>query len=167
MELIVNLKKQTVRAFMVLAVVVWSNHLMAQSVADSSAAGKGMTAGMDIRTMAKVANLHHYPLPDDVLVYQKQLELTPEQLAKLQAIIKTLNLKKAEIRQSVTANEKTLNKLFDTRKPEEGALIFYGNRYGLYEGEMRTAVLNACAQTGKVLTPRQNTKFEQLQKPND
>jgi Spy/CpxP family protein refolding chaperone len=167
MKLITGMRKQLLKVIIITVYSALYSGVMAQSLTDTTAAGKGMPVGMDIRALAKTATLRHYPLPDDVLGYQKQVELTAAQVSQLQAIIKTLNMKKAEIRQSVTANEKILNKLFDSRKPEEGALIFYGNRYGLYEGEMRTAVLNACAQTGRVLTPRQNTKFEQLQKPNE
>lgn len=127
----------------------------------------GSPVGMDLRAMAKVATVHHYPLPDDVWMYHKELQLTAEQLTQLNSIIKILNLKKAEISQSMRLNESTLEKIFAGRKPDDGLLIFCGNRYGLYEGEMRTAVLNACAQAGKLLTPRQNTKFEQLHKANN
>lgn len=139
----------------------------AQTSVITDKAQEGMPLGMNIRTMALVATIHHYPLPHDVMALQRELQLSPEQVGKLNVIIKTLNLKKAEISQSVRLNEQTLDKIFDLRKPDDGRLIFFGNRYGLYEGEMRTAVLTACAQTAQVLTPRQNTKFEQLHKPID
>lgn len=134
--------------------------------ADSISA-KGMPAGMDIYTMAKVAVMHHCPLPDEVLASKVQLKLDAAQQGKLAAIIKTLNLKKAEISQSVRLNEGTLNQMFASRKLSDGALIFYGNRYGLYEGEMRTAVLTACYETAQVLTSGQIAKFEQIKNHND
>lgn len=147
---------------------LWSCTLIAAAQpADTTAAAKGMPAGMDIYKLAKVATSQHYPLPDEVMFYQKQLTLTAAQLSRMTAIIKTLNLKKAEISQSVTLNERTLQKLFATRKAQESNLIFYGNRYGLYEGEMRTAVLVACTLTARVLTPLQINRFEQLQKNAD
>lgn len=125
-------------------------------------ANKDMPIGMDIYNMARVATEHHYPLPEEVFAIKIQLGLDALQSKKLSSIIQTLNLKKQEISQSVALNEKRLNQLFASRKLDDGTIIFYGNRYGLYEGEMRTALLTACIQTAQVLTPKQMTKFEQI-----
>ena len=73
-------------------------------------------------------------------------------------------MKKAEVGQSVIRNEKMLDSIFRTRRVDEGSVIFYGNRYGLYEGEYRTALLMACYKTQKLLTDRQIKRFEALQK---
>ncbi len=137
-----------------------SNPLPEDSIA--AIANKGMPYGMEIHELAKPASLYHYPLPDEVMAYRKQLQLDNTQLGKLNAIIEALNLKKLEISQSVTRNEKALNQLFSGHQLNDGSLIFFGNRYGLYEGEMRTAVLMACYQTRQVLMPKQLTKFEQI-----
>jgi hypothetical protein len=120
--------------------------------------------GKDINHMAYVAELHHYPSPDKMLQYKKELDLSPTQITQLISIIKTLNMKKAEVGQSVIRNEKMLDSIFRTRRVDEGSVIFYGNRYGLYEGEYRTALLMACYKTQKLLTDRQIKRFEALQK---
>ncbi len=137
----------------------------ADTASQASAAHDDMPAGMDSRKMAQGAVNNHYPLPGDVLRYQKQMDLSPLQISRLTAANKTLSLKKREVSQSVTLNEKTLDKIFKSHRLNEGAIVFYGNRYGLYEGEMRSAILTACFQAAQVLTARQIARFEQLQKP--
>jgi len=116
--------------------------------------------------MAYVAELNHYPLPDKLLQYKKELDLSPSQIAGITAILKTLQMKKLEIGGSVIRNERMLDSLFRTHKLDDGIIIFYGNRYGLYEGEYRTALLTACYKTQKLLTDRQIKQFEALQKHN-
>lgn len=122
--------------------------------------------GVDINHMARVAELNHYPSPDKMLGLKKELDLSPTQITQLTSIMKTLQMKKAEIGQSVIRNEKMLDSIFRTRRVDEGSVIFYGNRYGLYEGEYRTALLIACYKTQKLLTDRQIKQFEALQKHN-
>ncbi len=122
--------------------------------------------GRDLNNMAYVAVLNHYPQPELLLTYKKELDLSPSQIAAISAINKLLHLKKIEIGGSVIRNERTLDSLFRTGKIDEGTIIFYGNRYGLYEGEYRTSVLQACYKTQKLLTDRQIKKFEALQKHN-
>jgi hypothetical protein len=67
---------------------------------------------------------------------------------------------------SIVSNERTLDSLFRYHKIDEGNLIFYTNRHGLYQGELKNAILYACFATQKVLTPQQITRFESLQKPD-
>lgn len=122
--------------------------------------------GIDLNKMAFVAELNHYPSPDKMLQYKKELDLSPTQITQLTAILKTLQMKKAEVGGSVIRNEKLLDSIFRTHKVDEGVIIFYGNRYGLYQGEYRTALLTACYQTQKLLTDRQIKRFEALQKHN-
>lgn len=121
--------------------------------------------GPGLQEMALPATLNRYPMPDDVLRLKKELKLTDAQLKKITAINQYLQLKKTEIGQSVIRNEKKLDELFQTQKVDEGSITFYGNRYGLYEGEYRTSVLLACYNTYNVLTPQQTARFWQLKKP--
>jgi hypothetical protein len=120
--------------------------------------------GTDIGNKAYVAELNHYPLPDKLLQYKKELDLSPSQISGITAILKQLQMKRLEIGASVIRNERLLDSMFRTKKIDEGIIIFYGNRYGLYEGEYRAAVLTACFKTQKLLTERQIKKFEALQK---
>ncbi|MDT3404344.1 hypothetical protein [Mucilaginibacter terrae] len=121
--------------------------------------------GPGLENMALPATLNRYPMPDDVLRYKKELKLTPEQVKKITEISKYLQLKKTEIGQSVIRNEKKLDELFSTQKVDEGSIAFYGNRYGLYEGEYRTSVLMACYNTYNALNPQQTKQFWKLKKP--
>lgn len=120
--------------------------------------------GTDLENHSYVAELNHYPLPDGVLKFKKELDLSPIQVTKLNEVIKMMKLKKTEVGISVIRNERTLDSLFRTGRLDEGSIIFYGNRYGLYEGEYRTALLIACFNTRKLLTAQQLKKFEAIQK---
>lgn len=122
--------------------------------------------GIDINNKGYVAELNHYPLPDKISRYKKELDLSPNQITRINEINKVLRMKKLEIGESVIRNEKMLDSFFRTRKLDEGMIIFYGNRYGLYEGEYRTAVLEACYNTERLLSAWQIKKFEALQKHN-
>jgi hypothetical protein len=121
--------------------------------------------GPALEEMALPATLNRYPMPDDVLRFKKELKLTTDQVNKITAISKYLQLKKTEIGQSVLRNEKKLDDMFRSQKLDEGSITFYGNRYGLYEGEYRTSILLACYNTYNTLNPQQTTRFWQLKKP--
>jgi len=121
--------------------------------------------GPALEQMALPATLNKYPMPDDVLRLKKELKLTDAQVKKITTISQYLQLKKTEIGQSIIRNEKKLDELFQTKKVNEGSITFYGNRYGLYEGEYRTSVLLACYNTYNTLTPQQTTQFWKLKKP--
>jgi len=45
-------------------------------------------------------------------------------------------------------------------------LVVSDNRYGLYQGELRNAILQSCLTTRSLLSPAQIKKYESLQKGN-
>ena len=59
-------------------------------------------------------------------------------------------------------NERVMDSLFRYKKINNGTLIFYTNRYGLYQGELRNALLQACVKTEAVLTSTQIKKYNAL-----
>lgn len=118
-------------------------------------------AGAD---MAMVAEMNHYPMPDKVLKLKYELDLSPTQVKKLEEINNYMRRRRLQIGGSVINTEKALDSLFRTNKIDDGTLIFYTNRYGLYQGELKNALLQACFATEKVLAPQQITRFEALQK---
>jgi len=122
--------------------------------------------GDDIYGMSLAAELNHYPLPDKILKFKKELNLGPLQITKISAIAKELHRKKLEMGLTIIDNEKTIDSLFRTNKVDNGSLIFYANRYGLYQGEIRNAILQACLATRNLLSQQQVNKFEALQKVN-
>jgi len=116
--------------------------------------------------MAYVAEVHHYPMPEKVLKYKKELGLSPEQIAKLTEINIHLHRLRLQIGGSIIANEKALDLMFAQNTVDDGTLIYYTNRHGLYQGELRNALLQACVATKKAITPEQMKLFDTLQKPN-
>ena len=120
-------------------------------------------AGADL---ALVAEIHHYPMPERVLKFKKELGLSTEQITKLMEINTHMHRLRVQIGGSIIANEKTLDLMFAQNTVDNGNLIFYTERHGLYQGELRNAILQACIATRKTLTPEQMNKFDTLQKPN-
>lgn len=122
--------------------------------------------GDDLDNMSLAGDLNHYPSPDNVLKYKKQLDLSPIQVGQLTKLSSELHRKKIEMGANIIRNEKMLDSLFHSRYIDEGSLIFYTNRSGLYYGEMKGAILMACYNTEKLLTPAQIKKLEALEKTN-
>ena len=120
--------------------------------------------GGDFDDMALAAVLNHYPLPDSALKYKVQLGLNPEQLTKLRDVSLALHRKKVEMGDNIIRNEKKLDTLFKIKQADDGTIIFYTNRYGLYLGEIRNAVLQACYKTENILSDQQISKLETLEK---
>ncbi|HEX3386280.1 MAG TPA: hypothetical protein VHS53_13865 [Mucilaginibacter sp.] len=116
--------------------------------------------------MALVGELNHYPMPDKALKYKGPLQLNPGQITQLKDIVANLQRKKKEMGENFIRNEKMLDTLFHTRQIDNGTLIFYTNRYGLYTGEVRNAVLQACLKTEAILSDVQIKKLESLLKTN-
>ncbi|QEC76102.1 hypothetical protein [Mucilaginibacter ginsenosidivorax] len=121
--------------------------------------------GEDIYNMPPVALLNHYPTPDVAIQFKKEAGLSPAQIAKIEAIAKELKRKRIEMGGFIVTNEKKLDDLL-SKGTDEGSIIFYGNRSGLYYGELRDAILVACYNTWKLLSPAQIKKLETLQNHN-
>lgn len=119
--------------------------------------------GEDLYNMALPATLNHYPMPDDVIKHKKQLDLSPDQTAKITALGKELHRKRVEMGPIIIKNERMLDSLFRTHSIDDGTLIFYANRYGLYQGELRNAILQACYATEKLLAPAQVKKLTAIE----
>jgi hypothetical protein len=116
--------------------------------------------------LALVATVHHYPMPEKVLKLKKELNLSPAQVKNLTDINTHMHRLRVQVGGSIIDNEKTIDLLFAQNNVDNGNLIFYINRYGAYQGELRNAILQACIATKKELTPEQMKLFDTLQKPN-
>ena len=112
--------------------------------------------------MSLVGELNHYPLPDKALKYKVQLGLNPGQVTKLKDLAANLQRKKREMGENIIRNERMLDTLFRKKQIDDGTVIFYTNRYGLYMGEVRNAVLQACLNTEAILSDTQIKKLESL-----
>ncbi|WP_426668880.1 hypothetical protein ACPPVU_21970 [Mucilaginibacter sp. McL0603] len=120
--------------------------------------------GSDFDDMALVGAMNHYPLPDEALKYKVQIGLNPGQITKLKDIAEELHRKKVEMGQNIIKNEKMLDSLFHSKRVIDGTIIFYSNRYGLYLGEIRNAVLQACYKTENILSDDQIKRLEAARK---
>ena len=123
-----------------------------------------LITGKDIYGMSLAAELNHYPLPEKAVKYKKELNLTTEQVNRITAIDKELTRKKLEMGRIIIHNERALDSIFVYNRLDSGSLIFYANRYGLYQGELRNAILQACLATANLLTHSQIRKLDALQK---
>jgi hypothetical protein len=119
--------------------------------------------GEDMYNMAAAAVLNHYPAPDQVLSVKDKLKLDDAQVSKISAINTELIRKKKEMGMFIIRNERAIDSLFRGKKINDGNLIYYTNRYGIYQGELRNAILQACLKTQKLLTAKQINKFKRLQ----
>ncbi|WP_419802805.1 hypothetical protein [Mucilaginibacter sp.] len=109
-----------------------------------------------------VADHNQYPSPQNVLNWQKQLQLNDRQKFVINQINTELKRKVIEMNNFLITNERTLDSLFRYKKINNGKLIYYTNRYGLYQGELRNALLQACVKTEAVLTSTQIKKYKVL-----
>ncbi|MES2377449.1 MAG: hypothetical protein V4553_12760 [Bacteroidota bacterium] len=120
-------------------------------------------AGEDL---ARVAEMNHYPLPDKVLKWRNEMDLSPIQIKKITEASAYLRRRRLQIGGSIIDTEKMLDSMFRYNKVQDGNLIFYATRYGSYQGELRNAFLQACLSTQKLLSQQQMSKYESLQKRN-
>ncbi|MGI4022152.1 MAG: hypothetical protein ACRYFA_11650 [Janthinobacterium lividum] len=109
-----------------------------------------------------VADRNQYPSPQKVLLWQKELLLNDRQKAAIGLINKEMQRKTIEMNNFLITNEGALDSLFKLKKINNGLLIFYTNRYGLYQGELRNALLQACLKTEAILTATQLKKYDTL-----
>ncbi|WP_419701034.1 hypothetical protein [Mucilaginibacter sp. NFX135] len=123
--------------------------------------------GEDVyNNLALPAQINHFPMPDQAIKFKKELGLSPNQVTKITAIATELHRKRVEMGSFIIKNEQTLDELFRKQRLNNGDVIFYATRSGLYYGELRNAILQACLSTGDLMAPQQIKKLETLQNPN-
>lgn len=112
--------------------------------------------------LARAAELNNYPGPMHVLELQKELKLTAPQKTKLEAARDEMKRKAIEMGGFIIQEEKKLNNLFAASKIDEGSIIYYTNKIGLYQGELRNAHLQAHLKARRILTPDQISRYNKL-----
>jgi hypothetical protein len=110
----------------------------------------------------RVAELHHYPAPATVLRFTRELKLSQNQVIQVKDINAYLQRKVLEMGRIILEEEKKLDDLFISGKVESGSLIYRTQQYGLYQGELRNAHLQAHLKTRAVLTKDQVKKYDHL-----
>ncbi|MRX48009.1 hypothetical protein [Pedobacter puniceum] len=112
--------------------------------------------------MILVAETNNYPSPQKALQYAQQLNLSAVQKTQITQILSEMNRKAKEMNNFILAQEDKLNTLFKEQKVNDGSLIFYTNKIGALQGELRNAYLKAYIATKKVFTTNQLNKYKQL-----
>lgn len=120
--------------------------------------------GEDFYNMSLVADVNKYPSAEQALKYKKELDLSPSQVTALTGITTELKRKKIEMGNFMVTNETKLDALFRAKKISESDLIYYTNRYGLYMGELRNAILKTYVAAYNLLSPEQIAKLNKLKK---
>lgn len=110
----------------------------------------------------RVAELNHYPNPATVLKFSKELKLNPNQVIQLKEINAYLQRKILDMGRIIIEEEKRLDDMFHSGQVDDGSLIYRTQQYGLYQGELRNAHLQAHLKTRKVLSAEQVKKYDQL-----
>jgi len=120
--------------------------------------------GDDLYNLSLVADLNNYPAADKALKYKKEIDLSPTQVTNLTKINNGLQFKKKEMGAIIVRNERVIDSLFRSNKLNDGVIIFYTNRYGIYQGELRNAILQAAFKTRELLSPQQINRLRALKK---
>lgn len=119
------------------------------------------TTGKDV-SMGLIAEVNGYPSPAKVMALSKKLSLSENQKNSINTILKEINRKALEMGKFIIAEETKLNKLFENKTINEGSLVFYTNKIGALQGELRNAYLKAHLKTHKILTPTQLKKYAEI-----
>ena len=156
-------------------ILFMANNTLAQAQLDTGSHSKNATSpdlslsqfdafktSRNINGLTDVAAHNHYPTPEKVLLWQKQLQLNDRQKIAITQINTALERKVKEMNGFLITNERTIDSLFRYKKVNNGLLIYYTNRYGLYQGELRNALLQACLKTEAQLTATQIKKYDNL-----
>lgn len=109
-----------------------------------------------------IAEVNNYPSPGSVLQLAKELSLTTDQKHQVNMIHIELNRKVKEMGGFLIKEQTKLNQLFETRKIDEGSLIYYTNKIGALEGELRNAYLRAHLRTSTLLSAQQLKKYQDI-----
>lgn len=112
--------------------------------------------------MGLIAEVNGYPSPIKALALSNRLQLSTIQKNQLQVIATELKRKNKEMGEFIFDQETKLNSLFASQKINEGSLIYFTNKIGALQGELRNAYLKAHFRTRKILNPTQLKIYKEL-----
>ncbi len=117
--------------------------------------------GLD-KGYSRAAELNNYPGPENIIRYQKELNLSDVQKSQLKKVISDKRFKVLEMGGFILSKEKMMNDMFASGKADDGSIIYYTNQMGLYDAELRNAYLQANLKTRRILTPDQIKKYYKI-----
>ena len=128
--------------------------LSEQQIADLNA-GRGMG-------LALAAELNGYPGPMHAIELANQLQLSPEQITKLQALFASMKAEAIPLGAALISQERKLNDEFANRKITVASLEAATQDIGATQGALRAAHLKYHLATVAVLTQEQVARYNEL-----
>lgn len=122
---------------------------------DAYLTGKGMG-------LAKAAELNGYAGPKHVLELASQLDLTPAQRAKTEALFASMVSDASASGRLLIAEERKLDQLFATKAMTPELLARALAEIGALQAKVRAVHLQAHLAQVAILTPEQNRRYAQL-----
>jgi Spy/CpxP family protein refolding chaperone len=122
---------------------------------DAYLSGKGMG-------LAKAAELNGYPGPAHVLAMATELDLSPDQKQRTEALFTSMEGKATDLGHALIEQERELDRQFasKTATPESVAVTL--QRIGELQAKVRGAHLQAHLAQLEILTPSQVAKYQEL-----
>jgi hypothetical protein len=128
--------------------------LSAQEVSDLLV-GKGMG-------FAKAAELNGYPGPMHVLELAAQLQLTPDQTSKTEALFKKVNARAVDIGRQLVEEERALDRQFSSKSITPASLQSSLERIATLQAELRRTHLETHLEQTALLSDTQIAAYSKL-----
>jgi len=128
--------------------------LSAQEVSDLLA-GRGMG-------LARAAELNGYPGPMHVLELAAELELSPEQASRTQALFKNVKARATDIGRQLVEEERALDRQFSSRSITPASLQSSLERLARLQRELRRAHLETHLEQAALLSDAQIAAYAKL-----
>lgn len=118
-------------------------------------------SGMPFYGMAKPAELNSFPGPKHILEGQDTLQLTPEQVDKVQAVYDTMHKQAVEVGRQLLRNEQKLDSAFANERIQPAKLKKFTAKSGTLYGKLRQVHLNAHLKARSILEEQQIERYDQ------
>lgn len=118
-------------------------------------AGRGMS-------LALPAELNGYPGPAHSLELAAQLQLSPEQRSKTQALLDTMQQEARTLGEEVIVAERELDRLFKDKRVVPESLALATSKAAAVQGRLRESHLRYHLAMMEVLTPEQIAQYNRL-----
>lgn len=112
--------------------------------------------------LAKTAELNGYPGPKHALENEVALEMSSEQRAEAQKILRKMKDEATRLGKQIVDHEKELDNLFDQKKIDNTLLRERTETIGRIQGNLREVHLQAHLEMMKILSPEQVDKYNRL-----
>jgi Spy/CpxP family protein refolding chaperone len=128
---------------------------LAPAEIDDLRAGRGMG-------LAKAAELNSFPGPMHVLEFADRLNLSAEQRARTEALVRDMRADAQRIGAALIAAEQALDRAFAERRIDDAALHAQLTQIAALQGELRYVHLRTHLAQTAILTPEQVKQYDVL-----